>query len=223
VTTRERVVEIARGYVGSSDRVGFWLKALGRDPGKSKHWCGAFWLACVKEAGLTDINWGIDGTGVQALHLQPTRRPEPGDLGYIDQPDQHHFLVEAVDGKTYSSIDGNAGTPGVQRNHRALKTTGVLFYSIAPLLRSPTTPAPPSWDEETQPGPPKHPTLRLGAKHEAVRVLQRLLEPMYPGLIIDGQFGPQTAAVVMGFQRRAGLDADGIVGKLTWAALEKAK
>jgi peptidoglycan hydrolase-like protein with peptidoglycan-binding domain len=56
-----------------------------------------------------------------------------------------------------------------------------------------------------------------------VRVLQRLLEPMYPGLIIDGQFGPQTAAVVMGFQRRAGLDADGIVGKLTWAALEKAK
>jgi peptidoglycan hydrolase-like protein with peptidoglycan-binding domain len=28
---------------------------------------------------------------------------------------------------------------------------------------------------------------------------------------------------VMGFQRRAGLDADGIVGPKTWAALEKAK
>jgi hypothetical protein len=134
VTTRDRIVEIARGYVGSSDRVAFWLKALGSDPGKSKHWCGAFWLACAKEAGLTDINWGIDGTGVQALKLKPTRRPEPGDLGYVDQPFQHHFLVEAVDEKTYSSIDGNAGTPGVQRKFRALKTPGVIFYSIEPLL-----------------------------------------------------------------------------------------
>jgi hypothetical protein len=134
MTTRDYVVEIARGYVGSNDRAGFWLKALGHDPGKSKHWCGAFWLACIKEAGLTDIKWGIDGTGVQALHLRPTRHPEPGDLGYIDEPNQHHFLVESVDGKTYSSIDGNAGTPGVQRNHRALKTTGVIFYSIEPLL-----------------------------------------------------------------------------------------
>lgn len=217
MTTREAVVEIARGYVGSTDRAGFWVKALGYDPGRSKHWCGAFWLACIKEAGLTDIKWGIDGTGVQALHLPTTRRPEPGDLGYIDQPYQHHFLVEAVDAKTYSSIDGNSGKPnGVYRHNRALKTPGVLFYSIAKLLgaQHDTDPAP----------PPAHPTLRLGSpERAAVSGLQtRLVAAGFPALKVDGSFGPITANVVMQFQRRAGLQPDGVVGPYTWAALERA-
>ncbi len=222
MTTRDRVVEIARSYVGSTDRAGFWVKALGHDPGKSKHWCGAFWLACIKEAGLTDINWDIMGGGVQALKLPHTRRPEPGDLGYIDQPYQHHFLVEAVDDKTYSSIDGNSGNPnGAYRHSRALKTPGVLFYSIASLLREPTVPAPPTWDDETQPEAPRHPTLRLGAKHEAVKVLQVKLNAHGAQLIADGSYGPLTTLAVQSFQRRAGLDADGIVGPKTWAALEQ--
>ncbi len=211
MTTRERLVLWAQEQVGSSDRAAYWLAALGYDPGKKKHWCGAFWLAGLHAVGLAlDHKWGIDGTGVQALRMPRTSRPEPGDLGYIDQPFQHHFMVETVGEHTYSSIDGNAGTPGVQRKSRAFKTTGVAFYSIAALVG------------ESEP-PQSKPVLRLGSQGPDVKRLQEMLIQVgYPALKVDGSFGPITANVVMQFQRRAGLQPDTVVGKYTWAALERA-
>lgn len=65
-------------------------------------------------------------------------------------------------------------------------------------------------------------TLRQGAKGEDVRALQILLtgrgckgkmhEP-------DGIFGPNTLGAVKLYQEKSKLDADGVVGKLTWSAL----
>jgi peptidoglycan hydrolase-like protein with peptidoglycan-binding domain len=40
-------------------------------------------------------------------------------------------------------------------------------------------------------------------------------------LDVDGDFGPQTELAVKEFQRRVGLDPDGIVGPLTRAQLAK--
>jgi peptidoglycan hydrolase-like protein with peptidoglycan-binding domain len=39
-----------------------------------------------------------------------------------------------------------------------------------------------------------------------------------PG-VIDGVYGPQSAAAVVAFQTVKGLEIDGIVGPITWAAL----
>jgi hypothetical protein len=221
VTTRREFVDWARRQVGSNDRAGYCIKALDFDPGPGKAWCGIMLMAGLRELGMTEKKWGIDGSGmVGPLGLRLVQRPEPGDIGYQHLPWQHHFLVEDVGESTYTSIDGNQGSPGVQRRNRAFKTTGITFYSIAPLLRSPTTPAPPSWDDETEPGPPKYPTLRLGAKHEAVKVLQRKLNAHGAQLVVDGRMGPLTVLAAQSFQRRAGLDADGEVGPLTWRALE---
>jgi peptidoglycan hydrolase-like protein with peptidoglycan-binding domain len=36
----------------------------------------------------------------------------------------------------------------------------------------------------------------------------------------DGWFGPETEAAVKEFQRRNGLEVDGIVGPITWACLK---
>lgn len=65
-------------------------------------------------------------------------------------------------------------------------------------------------------------TLRQGAKGEDVRSLQILLagrgskENMHDP---DGKFGPNTLGAVKHFQSKSGLEADGIVGKLTWGRL----
>jgi uncharacterized protein (TIGR02594 family) len=53
-----------------------------------------------------------------------------------------------------------------------------------------------------------------------VQALQRDLVRWGYALVPDGQFGPQTEAAVKHFQRKKGLDDDGVVGPRTWAALE---
>ena len=68
------------------------------------------------------------------------------------------------------------------------------------------------------------PTLKSGSKRIAVRGLQRRLLGAGYGtgeLEIDGHFGPETEAAVKAFQEASDLDADGIVGPLTWKALDE--
>lgn len=65
-------------------------------------------------------------------------------------------------------------------------------------------------------------TLRKGATGEDVRALQILLAGRgYKGLMHapDGIFGPNTLGAVKLFQEAAGLDGDGVVGRLTWGKL----
>jgi peptidoglycan hydrolase-like protein with peptidoglycan-binding domain len=57
-------------------------------------------------------------------------------------------------------------------------------------------------------------TAHAGSVQRPVRLLQRLLH-----VAVDGEFGPETLAAVESFQRAHGLEANGIVGPRTWAAL----
>lgn len=66
------------------------------------------------------------------------------------------------------------------------------------------------------------PMLRQGDKGEVVRAAQFLLNGR--GCSVgcwgaDGEFGPQTRAAVLAFQRRNSLEPDGIIGPKTWAKL----
>jgi peptidoglycan hydrolase-like protein with peptidoglycan-binding domain len=63
-------------------------------------------------------------------------------------------------------------------------------------------------------------TLRRGRVGWDVSVLQFLLARHGIGRVIDGYFGPETAAAVRRFQRRSGLAVDGVAGRMTLAALE---
>ncbi|WP_052070129.1 peptidoglycan-binding domain-containing protein [Rhodococcoides fascians] len=66
------------------------------------------------------------------------------------------------------------------------------------------------------------PFIQLGSVGDEVRKVQARLNrdyPAYSKLTVDGEFGPATLKVVLEFQRRAGLEADGIVGPATWKAL----
>jgi peptidoglycan hydrolase-like protein with peptidoglycan-binding domain len=64
--------------------------------------------------------------------------------------------------------------------------------------------------------------LSEGSEGRGVAVLQYYLRylasylPSVPSVTVDGTFGPQTAAAVKAFQSTYGLEADGIVGEVTW-------
>ena len=69
------------------------------------------------------------------------------------------------------------------------------------------------------------PTLRKGSKDQAVTEMQSMLQKLGYDLGswgVDGDFGKETEAAVIRFQAGHGLEADGVVGPLTWAELKKA-
>jgi len=59
-------------------------------------------------------------------------------------------------------------------------------------------------------------TLKKGSKGDEVLILKGWLNALDKG----DEFGPETEAAVKFFQESKGLKADGIVGPLTWAALQ---
>ena len=66
-----------------------------------------------------------------------------------------------------------------------------------------------------------HPTLRKGDKGDEVTILQtKLKERGFDPGTVDGIFGTKTKSAVKKFQLENDLDADGICGPMTWAALE---
>lgn len=66
------------------------------------------------------------------------------------------------------------------------------------------------------------PTIKLGAKGDAVKRLQRALHRFpFPEVVVDGVFGPATEQVVKFFQSNAPipLAVDGVAGPQTWDSL----
>lgn len=68
-----------------------------------------------------------------------------------------------------------------------------------------------------------YPVLRQGSRSVYVLILQDGLNTLgYGAGSLDGAFGPATRSAVMAFQRDSGLYGDGVVGCLTWMALQQA-
>lgn len=67
------------------------------------------------------------------------------------------------------------------------------------------------------------PTLKRGAKGQAVKDLQEALKALglQPGPI-DGIFGKRTEDAVKAFQNLKGLEVDGIAGPITWLNIDEA-
>lgn len=74
-------------------------------------------------------------------------------------------------------------------------------------------------DEPVKSPVTSYPTIRQGSKGDLVTQLQDMLSKAGSTLQIDGIFGNGTRSAVQAFQRKYGLEADGIVGPKTWAKL----
>lgn len=91
--------------------------------------------------------------------------------------------------------------------------------------RDPEPNAPPESPVEavaSAPGGGNRPMIRRGSQGQAVMDAQELLNQhgAMPPLVVDGIFGPLTHQATVTFQNTSGLDPDGIIGPLTWGALE---
>jgi cell wall-associated NlpC family hydrolase len=92
-------------------------------------------------------------------------------------------------------------------------------WAVPACVDGDVTPVPPP---EPEPGE-NRPTLRRGSKGEYVTLLQTMLVNRGYDIGktgVDGDFGKATEKAVIAFQKASGLQADGIVGKKTWAALD---
>ena len=63
--------------------------------------------------------------------------------------------------------------------------------------------------------------MARGSRGEDVADVQRLLKVRGAKVLVDGIFGENTESAVKAFQKSKKLKVDGIVGPLTWAALNK--
>lgn len=222
---RAAIVARARVEVGSQRAGGervyqYWRDVLPstqtdaqvRVYAKTRAWCGGFALWCLRQEGLALAYDWIDGRGfVGAAGLRLTNTPEPGDIGYLHVPWQHYCVVESYDAsaRRLVSVDGNQ--PDCRRYDRKAPT-GIVFYSIAPLLAASVT-APPTAEG--------YATLRHGNEGPAVEALQlRLAERGFYAGRIDGSYGPLTLTAVRAFQSFAKLAVDGVAGPRTQSALE---
>jgi hypothetical protein len=218
---RQAVVDAAVAELGADThekRIRYWESALGYEIHHFEEiaklaWCGGFALYCLHTAGLAlDVHWRI-GAGFLLQKPHPLPRiaiPLPGDIGYLDKPFQHHFVVESVDGDTVHSVDGNQ--PDVRRKTRSLHAPTLTFFSIAPFLGvelpSPSDP------------PPKHWTTPAEVQHAVNNLIVRHPLDNPPGLLtVDGIIGPKSEAAIKWAQQELGIPVTGNPDAATCRAL----
>ena len=90
---------------------------------------------------------------------------------------------------------------------------GLLFAVVAAVLSSVATPPANAFSAAF------FPTQSAGNRGSDVTAIQYLLQAHDQDVPVDGVFADSTDAAVRAFQTAEGLDVDGIVGPLTWAAL----
>lgn len=148
----------------------------------------------------------------------------------------HTGIVTKVGMGAIETVEGNSSDMVARRNY-AIGDSRIAGYGIprwsvvaknatvADQSENPTSSEIPVSDSEIQnncEATEKLPVLRKGMTGEVVRAAQMLLNGrgascgMYGA---DGDFGNATLAACLAFQRRNGLEADGIIGAQTWAKL----
>ena len=163
------------------------------------------------------------------VHNAFYQQPQVGDQVFFGDygNEGHTGIVVAVNGNIITTVEGNtSGGYGVESNGDGvyLKKYNISTQYIPGFGR-------PNWgvvssDDGNEEGSVtvSYPTIKLGSKGADVKKAQQLL--IAKGYSCgsagaDGDFGAATYNAVKKFQADNGLEADGIVGAKTWAALLK--
>lgn len=151
--------------------------------------------------------------------------PEVGDQIYFKYTSEigHTGIVWKVTDKYVYTVEGNVNK-GEVASKAYLRTNKVIAGYGRPNWKLLTGVEP----QPTPPAPtptPTHPTLKKGDSGAAVKELQNDLLKIdascLPGYGADGDFGSETDTAVRNFQKKYGLEVDGIVGPKTWAKIDE--
>jgi hypothetical protein len=161
-----------------------------------------------------------------------TSRAEVGNVIFftVGGGINHTGIVTGVSSLSVTTVEGNSSDM-VQRITYAIRDGRIAGYGRpqwSVVAQSATTePAVeiPASDSEFPNNcncTEKLPILRKGDVGEVVRAAQSLLNTRGASCGVygaDGDFGNATEAACLAFQRRNGLEADGVIGQQTWAKL----
>ena len=203
-------------------------------------WCATFVSAVAIQAGLAAIVPIECGCG-QMVELYKKKGcwveddkyvPIPGDIIFYDWEDtgwgdnkgwpDHVGIVEKVANNQITVIEGNYSN-SVKRRYINVNAKLIRGYGVPNYGKEPEEDKEPIGEAETETAVfVAIQQLSKGDKGASVKALQILL--IGYGYSCgkagaDGDFGSATDKAVRAFQAANGLDADGIVGKKTWAKL----
>ncbi|GII67270.1 hypothetical protein Skr01_73550 [Sphaerisporangium krabiense] len=143
-----------------------------------------------------------------------------GNSGLVQPNDD--MLLGVLDAIDYLREHGGAGTE--VKGHRDGYSTdcpGDVLYAWV----KKGAPRPGGGETPPDNGPKEHPKFpgRLLkyppiTRGEDVRTWQAQMKKRGAAVDVDGAYGPASREICLDFQREQGLDADGVVGKLTWDA-----
>ena len=213
------ILEAAGRYLGAAEWPGaqhnpviqgmFAAVGHSRSEADETPWCAAFVGAVLAELGLPHtgrlnarsyLDWGVPvgAAEVRAGDVVILWRGQPagwqGHVGFVVRFEGDRVIVR---GGNQGNRVSDAGYP----------VSRVLGYRRA-----------------VMPDTTGRPVLRHGMRGAAVQDLQqRLADLGYPPGAIDGIMGDRTTAAVLAFQADHELGIDGVVGRQTWDALDRAE
>lgn len=212
-------------------------------------WCATFVSAVAKACGMTGIVFPECGCERMIKLFQKAGRwqendaytPQPGDIIFYDWQDNgvgdnkgfsdHVGIVVAVNGTVIKLIEGNlsnkVGYRNLLINGKYIRGYGLPDFEGGTVSEStPVTNTAPAQAAAAQTRTNisvKLNQLSKGSQGAQVKTLQVLLIRKFSiscgSSGADGDFGTNTQKAVKTFQKRKGLDPDGICGHDTWSAL----
>ena len=221
------------------------IKLLGWKPQKEP-WCDTFTdagfcinfgLKAASEMTYQPIGKGSAACRTSAQFFKDNgafyyRNPQVGDVIFFISAGaiNHQGIVTGVSGLSITTVEGNFSDAVSRRvytaNDSRIAGYGRPKWSVvaknATVEPSAEIPVSDSENPNNCEATEKLPVLRKGDVSECVRAAQMLLNgrDCYVGRDgCDGDFGNNTRSAVLAFQRRNGLETDGIIGAQTWAAL----
>lgn len=246
---KRKLIAWANAQVGYREGVNNWnkyadnadLRTLYGWKPQNEPWCDTFvdtgFIECFGLELASKLTYQPIGKGSAACrysagfysaHEAFFQTPQVGDqvFFYYDNGINHTGVVTQVGMGAITTVEGNSSDMVARRTY-AINSTHIAGYGrpdwSVVISETEKTTLPETAAAETPTAKISGlPDLQRGDNGNTVKAAQILLNGRGCSVGIwgcDGDFGRGTEAAVLDYQRKSGLEADGIIGAQTWASL----